>query len=164
MSSSNLTNNTPQDFERFKFIIGTLREEVMYRREQQWKVFNWVTTLLLGIIAGIIALAGKGFYFHLLHQFVAGFAVFILALFASLRINHDASVAKAHSTEAFNLAQTFNVAFDDKQYKKRHLGHIGFIYMLAGAALILIIFASAFNLSQPTSPTTTSSNANITPK
>jgi hypothetical protein len=36
-----------------------MRDEVMYRREQQWKVFSWVSSLYLAIIGGVIVISSN---------------------------------------------------------------------------------------------------------
>jgi hypothetical protein len=35
------------------------RYELNYRREKQWKIFSWIATILVAVISGIVALAGK---------------------------------------------------------------------------------------------------------
>ena len=40
MSSSEIEQNIPTDFEKYKCARQKLAEEMMYRRERQWKVFS----------------------------------------------------------------------------------------------------------------------------
>jgi hypothetical protein len=151
MSVINISN-TPEGFERYKLARQRLRDEVMHRREQQWKVFSWASTILLGAFAGVVALTEKGFQFRVVHQFVLGGAIIALAAFSSLRIRHDAGVAKAHSNEAARLDQIFDMDFDDRKHKRKHIGHIGFIWLLTAGVIFMICYAPRISYPQSTPP------------
>lgn len=44
------------DSEKIKFVRETMLAEIEYRRDKMWKLFSWVSTVLTGIIGGVIAL------------------------------------------------------------------------------------------------------------
>ena len=149
MSKINISD-TEDGFERYKVARQRLREEVMYRREQQWKVFSWASTILLGTIAGVIALTQKGFEFHLFHQLTLIGATVAIAAFSGLRIRHDQQVARAHSDEAARLDRVFGLEFEHRKRKRKHFGHIGFICLLAAGAIAVIGYAPRVKYVQET--------------
>lgn len=44
------------DSDKVKFVRDTMLAEIEYRRDKMWKLFSWVSTILTGIIGGVIAL------------------------------------------------------------------------------------------------------------
>jgi ABC-type branched-subunit amino acid transport system permease subunit len=162
MSSDRIKGLTPDDFERYKFTRTRLREEIMYRRESQWKVFTWASNLLVAIIGGVIALSGKGFSFSRLHLGLLIFAIIVLAVGACLRIRHDAKVSVFNSNAAFELDKEFGLEFDDQRYKRWHLRHIGSIIFLAAAAIVTVVGAPKINVIQ--SPPPSNNSFNPTPR
>lgn len=42
--------------DKAKFVRDTMLAEIGYRRDKMWKLFSWVSTILTGIIGGVIAL------------------------------------------------------------------------------------------------------------
>jgi hypothetical protein len=48
-----------------KYVRGLLADEIRYRRDRQWNIFSWSSSLLLGLIGGIVALAGASENFKL---------------------------------------------------------------------------------------------------
>ena len=162
MSQNHIKGLSPDDFERYKFTRGRLRDEVIYRRESQWKVFTWASNLLIGIIGGVIALSGKGFSFSPLHLGLLIFAIVVLAVGACLRIRHDASVSRFNSDTAFELDREFNLEFANQSYKHWHLRHIGSIIFLAVAAIATAVGAPKLNVIQ--SPPPSNNSFNPTPR
>ncbi len=47
------------DFEPRKFACEVLSESIKYRRERRWLVFSWASSILIGLIGGIFALANS---------------------------------------------------------------------------------------------------------
>jgi hypothetical protein len=66
-------------------------------------IFSWVSTLLVGITGGVIALNGKDFSFTALHKIALTFAVILLSTFSSIRIYNDSTVALAYSKVIYKL-------------------------------------------------------------
>jgi hypothetical protein len=130
--------NTPEGFERYTFTRERMRDEVMYRREQQWKVFSWISSLYLAIIGGVIVISSNELVITISHKVLLTIAVFIFAVAGTLRISHDASVAKAYAHEYHQLDKAFGLMFVDREYKKRHLAHIGFLWLLAIISWLVI--------------------------
>jgi hypothetical protein len=139
-STPNVNNitNSPEGFERYKFTRERMRDEVMYRREQQWKVFSWISSLLLAIIGGVIALTGNNLVLALSHKLLLSASVLAFALFGSLRLRHDGSVSSFYSRSYHELDKIFSLEFSDKEAKKWHLGHIGFLLLLTTIAIGVI--------------------------
>jgi hypothetical protein len=136
--SSDLERNIPTDFEKYKYIRDKLVEEAKYRRDRQWNVFSWVSTLLVGIIGGVIALNGNDFIFSIYHKIAISVAAVGLAAVAYVRMRHDAHVALAYTKVIFKLDEQQKLKFTDRKHKKWHLGNIGFTVLLMLAALFAI--------------------------
>jgi hypothetical protein len=132
--------NTPEGFERYKFTRERLSGEEMYRRERQWKVFTWVSSLFLTIIGGVIALSSSDLILATLQKGALTGVVIVFAGFALLRITHDASVAEAYSRKCFKLDEIFGLEFNDRGAKKRHIRHRGFLVLLAGVTIVVVWF------------------------
>ena len=115
-----------------------MRDEVLYRREQQWKVFSWISSLLLAIIGGVSALAGNELVLVLPHKFLLTASVLAFALFGSLRLRHDASVGWFYAQAYHELDKIFGLEISDSGAKKRHLGHIGFLLLLTAITIGVI--------------------------
>jgi hypothetical protein len=132
--------NTTEGFERYKFTRERLSGELMYRRERQWKVFSWVSSLFLTIIGGVIALSSSDLILATLQKASLTGVVLVFALFALLRITHDISVAEAYSRKCFKLDEILELEFNDKSAKKRHIRHRGFLIMLAVVTVSIVWF------------------------
>jgi hypothetical protein len=132
--------NTTEGFERYKFTRERLSGELMYRRERQWKVFSWVSSLFLTIIGGVIALSSSDLILATLQKASLTGVVLVFAGFALLRITHDVSVSKAYSDECFKLDEILELEFNDKWAKKKHIRHRGFLVMLAGVTISIVWF------------------------
>jgi hypothetical protein len=76
--------NEFSEFEEFKFARELLSKEIQFRRERQWQVFTWTSSILVGIIVGVIAINGtdKGFVITTYHKWLLCFAVCIIAICA----------------------------------------------------------------------------------
>lgn len=76
-------NNPGRTFDELKFARDVRADELQYLREKEWRIFSWVTSIQLGTIGGVIALAGiHGFVFPPLHRLLLAGASIILAFFA----------------------------------------------------------------------------------
>jgi hypothetical protein len=158
MSSNEIEQNIPADFEKYKFARQKLSEEMMYRRERQWKIFSWISTLLVGITGGVIALNGKDFSFSVLHKIAVTFAVIVLSTFSCIRIYHDSTVALGYSKIISKLDAKQKLKFTDRAYKKWHLGNIGFTILLMLAAIFAVWTSPYVNVAKPTPPSNNSFN------
>src|ERR1041384_3337493 len=59
-----MSTNPPVDpvalpFDEKKFAYEILRKEVEFRRDKSWTLFSWASTILLGVIGGLVAIASK---------------------------------------------------------------------------------------------------------
>jgi hypothetical protein len=123
--------NLPEDFERYVAARERMQAEVQFRRERQWNVFSWISNLLLAIIGGTIALYSNGRDFATLHKWLLTAAVGLFALFGVIRIRHDLSVSIFYTESCLALDDVFGLRFDDSKSKRWHLGHAGFLVLMA---------------------------------
>src|SRR5436309_945896 len=66
--------------EEAKIVRDVLAAEIANRREKQWKIFSWSSTLLVGITGGVIALTfEKEKPLHLLPRLLLTLSTFALA-------------------------------------------------------------------------------------
>lgn len=131
-------SDTPDGFERYKYTRERLSQETKYRRDRQWNVFVWIAGLFLAIIGGVIAIHSNGHALAYSHRISLTAAVFAFLIFGAIRIRHDASVARFYSDKCFEFDSIFNLQFDDRPSKKRHVGHRVFLLILAAAAVGVI--------------------------
>ncbi len=110
----------------------------MYRREQQWKVFSWISSLLLAIIGGVITLVGNELILALPHKFLLSASVLAFTLFGALRLRHDASVGGFYARSYHEIDKIFGLEFSDRDAKKWHVGHVGFLLLLTVIAIGVI--------------------------
>ena len=72
---------------KLQFARDAISKEVHYLREKEWRLFSWASSIQLGTIGGVIALAGiHGFVLPPLHRLLLAAASLILALYAFLWI------------------------------------------------------------------------------
>jgi hypothetical protein len=129
--------SNPDRFELYKFARESSMAEVMHRRERQWKVFSWVSSLYLAIIGGVIAISGSDLTITRVQKgFLIG-AVALFAVFGFFRLLHDARVAKAHSKRCFELDKDFNLHFNDKKAKIPGMAWAHAVFLLAMAVITI---------------------------
>jgi FtsH-binding integral membrane protein len=67
-----------------------LWKEILYRREKQWKIFSWTTSLLLAAIAGVVATTTKeGFELSLSHKVILAITLLLLFLYAVIWLSDN---------------------------------------------------------------------------
>jgi len=130
--------NVPEDFERYVATRERMQEEIKFRRERQWNVFSWISSLLLAIIGGTIALYSNGRDFAMPHKWLLAVAVALFAIFGIIRIRHDRSVSIFYTEACWSLDEVFGLKFDDRMSKRWHLGHTGFLVLMAITTLGVI--------------------------
>ena len=66
MSFKNYPDRTSDEL---KFAREAIANELQYLREKEWRMFSWASSIQLGIIGGVITIAGiRGFLFPLPHR------------------------------------------------------------------------------------------------
>jgi hypothetical protein len=137
MSTPSGPRNTVEDFEHYKFARESSMAEVMHRRERQWKVFSWVSSLYLAIIGGVIVISRSELTLARWPKVLLTVAVVLFAFLGWVRLRHDARVAKAHSDRCFELDEVFDLQFDDSRYKTRGLSGAHIVFLLLIAAITI---------------------------
>jgi hypothetical protein len=138
MSTPSGPRNTVEDFEHYKFARESSMAEVMHRRERQWKVFSWVSSLYLAIIGGVIVVSRSELTLATWPKVLLTVAVVLFAFLGWVRLRHDARVAKAHSDRCFELDEVFDLQFDDsRRYKTRGLSGAHIVFLLLIAAITI---------------------------
>jgi hypothetical protein len=127
-----------EDLELYKFTRDRLRAEATFRRERQWAVFSWISSLFLAVIGGAIAIASNSLNFSLGHKVLLTGAVIVFFMLGVLRIQHDGSVAKFYSKACWDLDAKFGVLYDDRSFKGMHLANIGFLLFMAATTIGVI--------------------------
>jgi hypothetical protein len=51
-----MNDTEPKPDDKVKFVRDVMLAEIEYRRDKMWKLFSWVSSILTGIIGGVIAL------------------------------------------------------------------------------------------------------------
>jgi membrane protein YdbS with pleckstrin-like domain len=85
--------------DEIKFVRESLLKELEFRREKQWRIFSWVSSILVGVTAGIIALNGKdeGFEIRPYHKGLLIFAIVVLTAYACIWIRETELKRKVFS-------------------------------------------------------------------
>jgi hypothetical protein len=118
-------------FERYSYTRARLMEECNYRRNRQWAVFSWATALMLAILGGVVTLYSTSHPIYIGHTIAIVVFIWVFAVVSARWIYHDAEVALFYSKASWKLDDTFELMFDDRPHKKRHLAHIGLLILLA---------------------------------
>ena len=80
------------DTDATEFIREVILKELDYRREKQWRIFSWTSTLLTAVIGGVMALktrAAQSFTLPYQYKFALSLSVVALAWYACSWINHN---------------------------------------------------------------------------
>jgi hypothetical protein len=87
---------TKSERDDIQYVRDALVKEREYRRKKVWSLFSWTTTLLIGIIAGVVALSAEE-HFTLVceHRWLLTVAVVVLSFYCAwwLKINLDLEAA-----------------------------------------------------------------------
>lgn len=130
------------DFERYSYTRTRLMEECNYRRNRQWAVFSWATALMLAILGGVVTLYSTSHPIYIGHAIALGVFIWAFAAASASWISHDAAVALCYSEASWSLDEVFELKFDDRPHKKRHLAHIGLLILLAATTSVAAFLAT----------------------
>lgn len=126
-----------------EFAYGVLRKEIEASRDKAWKVFSWVSTVLLGTVGGLVAFASKSNSDTLLscwpHRFLLLASVIVLAVYASLwvRQNLKSEEYLLERVKEFEIRARIRKQ-EEKIYGKPWFGYRLTIVLLAVAAIAAI--------------------------
>jgi hypothetical protein len=135
----------PSDTTIGRFARAVVSEELEYRREKQWRIFSWVSAVLLAAIGGIVALAGKGdFRFPLSLRILMALALATLAGYACLWIAENIKFETLAREDLTKIDKSLGIAFRIPDPQSRRLfGYGATVLLLALAAVLTVMLAPA---------------------
>ncbi len=78
-----MKNYPDQTSDELRFARDAIANELQYLREKEWRVFSWASSIQIGMIGGVITVAGMhGFLFPPPHRLLLGAASLILTLYS----------------------------------------------------------------------------------
>jgi hypothetical protein len=129
-------------FEQQKFAYEALSKEVDFRREKTWKIFSWVSTILLSITGGLLAITlkqDKGLPWWP-HRALLIFSILALTLYAFLWINKNNQV-RDDKYEKMKLYEIeFGIRNEGDVDRTVRIGYRVTISLLAIAAILSVVF------------------------
>jgi hypothetical protein len=98
---SDKTNQSTSDFDKQRFAYETLRKEIEFRRDKAWRIFSWASTILLGVIGGLVAIASKSELFlpWWPHRTLLLAAIMVLAVCSRLWIQSNFDIEDSVSAK-----------------------------------------------------------------
>ncbi|HEX8161299.1 MAG TPA: hypothetical protein VF538_05475 [Pyrinomonadaceae bacterium] len=134
------------NFEQRKFAYEVLTKEIEYRRDKIWKIFSWVSTILIGTIGGLVAVAtksdnrGPDVLPCWPHRILLLSAIGILTIYSILWITRNQRAQKAVSQEMESYGVVRNIGEEGvKKYPIPTFGSRGTIVLLALAVSLSIL-------------------------
>lgn len=127
--------------DEIKFVRESLLKELEFRREKQWRIFSWVSSVLVGVTAGIIALNGKdeGFAITPYHKGLLIFAITVLTAYACIWIREN----RIKEQSILNNIQEYDVRFEIQVVQHtnapNYVGYVGTTALLAVAAILVTL-------------------------
>jgi hypothetical protein len=128
------------DSDKTKLIIDFVLKELDYRREKQWKIFSWASTLLTAIVGGVVALkthSPRPFTYPILYRGALSLTVLALTLYACGWITHFLLL----EIQARDALEEYTKDADIKFVKPNQVPFFNYLYaicLLSIAALLVI--------------------------
>lgn len=141
MSNDNQKILNQPNFEQQKFAHEMLKKEIEYRREKAWKIFSWVSTILLGVIGGVVAIASKKseWYLEWFHAILLMLAVIVLSIYSCLWLQQNLDIEKLVSKKINAYEVALEIIEETEEYKKRPgFGYVITVILLTIAAVLAI--------------------------
>jgi hypothetical protein len=161
MANAQETNSA--DFDRQKFAHEMLRKEIEYRRDKAWKIFSWASTILLGAIGGVVAIASKS---ELIlpwfpHRTLLIVAIVVLSIYSCLWLRQNLNIEHSVSVKIKGYEVALGIRKEDEEYKKRpRFGYVVTLILLTLAALLSVLLVP---LSLPRQQSAPQSNNSFNP-
>ena len=130
-------------FEKLRFARESIAKEVDYRRDKQWRIFSWTTTLLLGSIAGMVTISGdKGFYLSWPLRVAASCAILTITAYACLWLDQNLADERKAMKALKCCDERLNIThITSPELGPRRFGYAETLVLLAIAAVCAVIFA-----------------------
>lgn len=141
MPTNNKSEPRENGFEQDKFALELLWKEVGYRRDKAWKIFSWVSTILLSVIGGIVALSANSSAWQLewYHALVLSVSLLALTVYSCLWINKNLSVTKITFDKIVHMEVDMGIRESEEfPIKNPKIGYVFTVILLTVAALIAV--------------------------
>ena len=126
--------------------IGTknqILKEIHYRRDKQWNIFSWVSSLILAAIGGVVTISSSN-YFQLTfwHGLVLSLAILCLGIYSCYWLTQNID----RESEATKIIKDLdhennlnNLYIDPEDYS---IGYANIVGALSFVAIIFFLFSS----------------------
>jgi hypothetical protein len=130
------------EFENEKYAYEILSKEVDWRREKAWKVFSWASTILLGAIGGLVAIANKRDTAlpWWPHRILLIFSIIVLTSYASFWVKQNVDIRNYVLEKMKPFEIKLGVRKENEGFKEVKFGYRATILLLATAAIVSVIF------------------------
>jgi hypothetical protein len=136
MSPKNYPDRTSDEL---KFARDAIANELQYLREKEWRVFSWASSIQLGIIGGVITIAGiHGFLFPLPHRLLLATASLILALYSFVWIRQNLKREENTLNALSKYDADLSIESSGWSIKAPQIGYLLTIFLLEAAVLLTI--------------------------
>jgi hypothetical protein len=132
-----------------EFARESVVEEIKYRRDKQWKVFSWSSSILLAALGGIVAYSDKSGSprFYPPHRSLLISVLIVLAVFAGiwlyLNIRKEEELNRKLISGNEHLETPASTKGGFRVTRVRHLfkffGYIGTVFLIAAAAVFAVL-------------------------
>lgn len=127
-------------------VLDVARAELLYRREKQWHIFAWTTTILIAVIGGAITLAGKtcasparpDVIYSTLQSLLMASAMLFLSWYACLWINENMRLEELAREKVIELLGVESIGNVLPNPKKIPLGYVKVVVFLMLGAVVAI--------------------------
>ena len=135
------------EFERLAYAREKALETLNHRRDKSWKIFSWVSSILVASIGGVVVLIGNENSCITLEFRPLGLlfsiAIIIISTYSILWMNQNLRLAKNAGEIVQHYSERLGV---DDGFEERLVG-FGYVYtvaFLAIAAVLVILLARPF--------------------
>ncbi|MEM9547642.1 MAG: hypothetical protein AAGA77_16800 [Bacteroidota bacterium] len=134
-----------QDFLRYSYAREKAMDALNHRREKSWKIFSWVSNILIATIGGTVLIASNdksGFSFDFIPQgILLSIAITILSTYSMLWIHQNLKLA-GKASQIINFYNEELGVDDGYEEPKIGFGYVYTIMLLTIAAVLVIVFAT----------------------
>jgi hypothetical protein len=140
-----VSNLQPTEFEKLQLAREQLSKEIQYRRDREWQIFSWASSVLIAIIGGSAALSGVGRGITYGHKLWLAGGVAALTFWACIWFFIHSRQERQRGLEANCLDNTLSLFSDPLYFSKGSRlwwlvrGDIFALIFLGGAAVFAII-------------------------
>lgn len=134
-----MKNYPEQTFDELKFARDAIAHEIQYLREKEWRVFSWASSIQIGMIGGVITVAGmQGFLFPLSHRLLLSAASLILTVYSFVWIRQSLKREEHTLTVLNKYDADLAIESIDWSIKTPQIGYLLTILMVGAAVLLTI--------------------------